>query len=159
MMGQYVRWTFNLSKPGDTWEEHVLGPSGDMPRTAVKDLIRAYDVGYYQTFDPTVAAPLVAGPVGAGFNTILRLEINTGKLKRLPMDQHSTVQEHAHIPSSVPGHEGYLLFLVDRHDRNETEAFVVEAEHIDKGPLARIQVPLRLRVGVHGNWVPASELQ
>jgi carotenoid cleavage dioxygenase len=159
MMGNYVRWTFNLSKPGDAWEEHVLGPSGDMPRTAAKDLIRAYDVGYYQTFDPTVAPPLVAGPVGAGFNTILRLEINTGKLKRLPMDQHSTVQEHAHIPSKVPGHEGYLLFLVDRHDRNDTEAFLVEAQHLDKGPIARLQIPLRLRVGVHGNWVPAEALQ
>jgi carotenoid cleavage dioxygenase len=130
-----------------------------MPRTAAKDFIRAYDVGYYQTFDPAVAPPHVAGPVGAGFNTILRLEINTGRLKRLPMDQSSTVQEHAHIPSQLPGHEGYLLFLVDQHDRNETEAFLVEAEHLDKGPVARIQVPLRLRVGVHGNWVPASELQ
>ena len=68
-----------------------------MPRTAAKDLISAYDVGYYQTFDPTVAPPHIAGPVGAGFNTILRLEINTGKLKRLPMDESSTVQEHAHI--------------------------------------------------------------
>lgn len=159
MMGQYVRWTFDLRKPGEKWEEHVLGPSGDMPRTATKDFIRAYDVGYYQTFDPTVAPPLVAGPVGAGFNTILRLEINTGKLKRLPMDQHSTVQEHAHIPSRVPGHEGYLLFLVDRHDQNLSEAFLVEAEHLDKGPIARIQIPLRLRVGVHGNWVPAQALQ
>lgn len=27
------------------------------------------------------------------------------------------------------------------------------------GPVARIQVPLRLRVGVHGNWVPAAALQ
>ncbi|HSC07005.1 MAG TPA: carotenoid oxygenase family protein [Steroidobacteraceae bacterium] len=159
MMGQYVRWTFNMTKPGETWEEHALGPSGDMPRTAAKDLIRSYDVGYYQTFDPTVAPPNVAGPVGAGFNTILRLEINTGKLKRLPMDQHSTVQEHAHIPSKVPGHEGYLLFLVDRHDRNDTEAFVVEAQHLDKGPIARLQIPLRLRVGVHGNWVPGEALQ
>jgi carotenoid cleavage dioxygenase-like enzyme len=32
----------------------------------------------------------------------------------------------------------------------------VAAEHIDKGPLARIKVPFRLRVGVHGNWIPAA---
>jgi carotenoid cleavage dioxygenase len=37
--------------------------------------------------------------------------------------------------------------------------WVVEAEHLDKGPIAKIHMPLRLRVQVHGNWVPAHLLQ
>jgi carotenoid cleavage dioxygenase-like enzyme len=156
---QFVRWTFDLSKREEHWEEYVLGPGGDMPRIAEKDFLIDYDVGYYQTFDPSVGPPLIAGPVGAGFNTIMRIEVKSGKVKRLAMDQRSTVQEHCHIPSQQPGHEGYLLFLVDRHDVGLTEAFVVEAQHLDRGPIARIYFPLRLRVGVHGNWVPAATSQ
>jgi carotenoid cleavage dioxygenase-like enzyme len=156
--GQFVRWTFNMARSGERWEEYVLGPAGDMPRIADKDMLVDYQVGYYQSFDPSVGPPLIAGPVGAGFNTILRIEVKSGKLTRLPMDQRSTVQEHVHIPSRRPGHEGYLAFLVDRHDEYQTEMFVVEAERIERGPLARIRIPLRLRVGVHGNWVPAERL-
>jgi carotenoid cleavage dioxygenase-like enzyme len=158
MGGQFVRWTFNMARSGERWEEYVLGPAGDMPRIAAKDMLIDYEVGYYQSFDPSVGPPLIAGPVGAGFNTILRIEVKSGKLTRLPMDQRSTVQEHVHIPSRRPGHEGYLAFLVDRHDEYQTEMFVVEAERIERGPLARIRIPLRLRVGVHGNWVPAERL-
>ncbi len=158
LAGGLVRWTFNLAKPGEQWEESVLGPGGDMPRVADRDMLVDYDIGYYQTFDPAVGPPLIAGPVGAGFNTILRLELASGKVARLPMDPRSTVQEHVHIASRQPGHEGYLAFLVDRHDEHRTEMFVVEAAHLERGPIARIQIPLRLRVGVHGNWVPAEAL-
>lgn len=154
----YVRWTFDLSKPGERFEETVIGPPGDMPRIAERHQMVDYDVGYYQRFDPQVGPPLIAGPVGAGFNTITRIEVKSGRVRNLTMDKRSTVQEHVHIPSRVPGHEGYLAFIVDLHDENESEVFVVEAGHLERGPIARIKVPLRLRVGVHGNWVPAEEL-
>ncbi|HUN72941.1 MAG TPA: carotenoid oxygenase family protein [Steroidobacteraceae bacterium] len=159
MRGQFVRWTFNMARPGEQWEEYVLGPAGDMPRIAEKDMLVKYEVGYYQSFDPGVGPPLIAGPVGAGFNTILRIELASGKLARLPMDQRSTVQEHVHIPARQPGHEGYLAFLVDLHDEQRTEMFVVEAARLERGPIARIRIPLRLRVGVHGNWVAAETLK
>jgi carotenoid cleavage dioxygenase len=158
MAGSFVRWSFDLSKPGDTWVESVLAPAGDMPRVADKDFMVDYEVGYYQMFDPTLGPPLIAGPVGPGFNTIARLEVRSGRLKKFVPDGASTVQEHFHVPSKRPGHEGYLGFIVDRHAENQSEMFVLEAEHIDKGPLARIKVPFRLRVGVHGNFVPSEVL-
>jgi carotenoid cleavage dioxygenase-like enzyme len=157
----FVRWTFDLSKPGDTWEETIIGPSGDMPRTALKDQMTDFDIGYYQTFDPRNAPqngpPPIAGPVGPGFNTIVRMEVKTGKYTTLSLGPTVTVQEHIHIPSKQPGHEGYLVFVCDMHDQQLSEVAIVEAEHIEKGPIARIKVPFRLRVQVHGNWVPAEE--
>jgi carotenoid cleavage dioxygenase len=129
-----------------------------MPRIAEKDFMVDYNVGYYQRFDPTLGPPNIAGPVGPGFNTITRIDIKSGELRNLAMDPHSTVQEHVHVPSKVRGHEGYLAFIVDKHARNESEVYVLEAEHPERGPLARLQIPLRLRVAVHGNWVPAEQL-
>jgi carotenoid cleavage dioxygenase-like enzyme len=158
MAGSFVRWSFDLSKPGERYEESVLGPAGDMPRTSNKDQMRNYGIGYYQSFDPTLGPPNIAGPVGAGFNTIVRIEIPSGRMKRFVPGGPTTVQEHVHIPSKQPKHEGYLGFIVDRHADNLSEFVLLEAEHPDKGPLARVQIPLRLRVGVHGNWVPAENL-
>ena len=87
------------------------------------------------------------------------MEVKTGKYKTLGLGPTVTVQEHIHIPSKQPGHEGYLAFVCDMHDQQLSEVAIVEAEHIEKGPIARIKVPFRLRVQVHGNWVPAEELQ
>jgi carotenoid cleavage dioxygenase len=69
-----------------------------------------------------------------------------------------TVQEHIHIASKKPGHEGWLAFVCDLHDQNLSEVAIVEAQHLDKGPICRIKVPMRLRCQVHGTWVPAEAL-
>ena len=156
--GALERWTFDMSRNDDSWAVSVLGPGGDMPRIADKDAMRDYEIGYYETYDPRNGPPIIAGPVGAGFNTILRINVKTGELRALSLGPQVTVQEHVHIPSKTPGHEGYLAFVCDLHEQNLSEAVVVEAEHPEKGPLCRIKLPLRLRPQVHGTWVPREQL-
>jgi len=156
--GNLVRWSFDLAKPGDRPEEYVLGPSGDFPRVATRDLMRKYDVAYYQRLDVSAGPPILSGPVGAGFNTVSRITLGSGSTTDLFVGPRCTVQEHVHVASRQPGHEGYLIFIVDRHDDNEAEVQIAEAAHLERGPVARIKVPMRLRSGVHGNWVDASEL-
>lgn len=152
----YVRWTFDMSKPDDKIEQTIKGPPGDFPRIADKDFMRDYEIGYYERFDPHIGPPNIVGPVGAGFNTISRLNMKTGELRNLSMDRFGTVQEHVHIPSTKKDHEGYLAFVVDRHDVQGSEVWLTEAEHPEAGPIAKIEMPLRLRCQVHGNWVGAG---
>lgn len=156
--GEVTRWSFDLSKPGDAFERHHLGPSGDLPRIADRDAMKAYRVVYYGRFDHELAPPILTGPVGAGFNALTRLEVGTGRATTLPMQPQTTLQEPVHIPSSQPGHEGYLAFVVDRHDENLSEVHIVQASHPERGPMARIKIPLRLRSAVHGTWVSADRL-
>jgi carotenoid cleavage dioxygenase-like enzyme len=156
--GNILRWTFDLSKPGDTPEETVLAPAGDFPRTADKDMMVDYDVAYFMGLDFRFGPPIISGPVGGGFNTISRLELKTGKVTSHVAGPQRTLQEHFHVPSKKKGHEGYLGCIADLQDQNQAELHIFEAQFVDKGPIARIRVPLRLRSGVHGNWVPASAL-
>ncbi len=156
LRGDLVRWTFDLARPGNRFEQTVLGPSGDMPRIADKDAMRDYEIGYYARVDVSRGPPLMSGPVGPGFNALTRLEVRSGKSKSLLMAPGTTMQEHVHIASAQPGHEGYLAFVVDHHATNLAEVFIVEAEHPQAGPVARVQVPMRLRCAVHGTWVPAN---
>jgi carotenoid cleavage dioxygenase-like enzyme len=151
----YVRWTFDLSKPGDDFEETPIGPGGDMPCVATKDAMKNYQTGYIQTFDPRVGPPHIAGPVGAGFNTVVRLDLGNGKHRTLGLGPNATVQEHVHIRSKQPGHEGYLIFAVDLHDTMSSEIAIIEAANLERGPVARIKMPFRLRNQVHGLWVEA----
>ena len=67
------------------------------------------------------------------------------------------MQEHIHIPSQQQGHEGYLAFVTDLHEQWLSDVILLEAEFPEKGPIARIKMPLRLRNQVHGNWYPLSE--
>jgi carotenoid cleavage dioxygenase-like enzyme len=156
--GGVERWTFDLSKAGDEFQRQTIAQSADMPRTATKDMMRDYDVAYLARFNPQLAPPILTGPVGAGFNELVRIEVKSSRSKSLAMDVTSTLQEHVHIPSKKPGHEGYLAFVVDKHAENLAEVYIVEAEHLDKGPIARIKVPMRLRSAVHGNWIDSKDL-
>ena len=158
MRGQLMRWTFDLSKPGDSFEETSLGPAGDMPRVADKDLMKDFDIGYYESFEPEYGPPNIAGPVGAGFNTLRRLEVKSGKMQTYCDGPHSTLSEPIHIPSKQAGHEGYLALVADDHQKFLSEIWVMEAADIQKGPIARVKLPMRLRNQVHGNWVEADRL-
>jgi carotenoid cleavage dioxygenase-like enzyme len=155
--GAVVRWTFDMSKPGEKFEEYNLAPAGDFPRIATKDMMADYSVGYYERFDPTLGPPLIAGPVGAGFNTVSRLEVKSGKVKSWQPKGRTTIQEEVHIASKTPGHEGYLAMVVDLHDEKLSDVVILEAANVEKGPIATIKMPLRLRNQVHGNWVSAEE--
>lgn len=154
--GEVTRWTVDLSKPGDSIDRQTLAPAGDMPRVADRDSMRDYEIGYYASVDASKGPPLMSGPVGAGFNVLNRLEVRSGKLTSLMMDPGSTLQEHIHVPSKTPGHEGYLVFVVDRHTTNLSEIFIVDARQLSRGPIARIEIPMRLRSAVHGTWVPQT---
>ncbi|HKJ74219.1 MAG TPA: carotenoid oxygenase family protein [Alphaproteobacteria bacterium] len=158
MQGALKRWTFDLSKPGSAIDQYDLGPGGDMPRVADKDLMKEFDIAYYETFDPEQGPPNIAGPIGVGFNTLIRLEVKSGKMKSYCDGPHSTLSEAVHIPSKKSGHEGYLALVNDDHQKYLSEMWVMEAADIDKGPIARIKLPMRLRNQVHGNWVEADRL-
>lgn len=151
--GRLTRWTFDLSRPGESFDEDVIGPGGDMPRIADADSMKPYSIGYYALVDPELGPPQLHGPVGGGFNTLVRLETATGERTTFTMGPNWSFSEPIHIPSEQPGHEGYLALVVDDHDTYLSEVALLEAEHIDRGPIARIKLPIRLRPQVHGNWV------
>lgn len=156
--GRLARWTFDLAGDGNTWTETPLGPGGDMPRVALKDMNKDYEIGYMAVFDPRVGPPILSGPTPAGFNALLRLNVKTGRIDSWSQPG-TTLQEPVLIPPRRAGHEGYMLVMCDLHENNTAQVLLFEAEHIAKGPIARVKVPMRQRCGVHGNWVQGEDLR
>jgi carotenoid cleavage dioxygenase len=70
------------------------------------------------------------------------------------------INEPVHIASSRAGHNGWLMMVVDREhgDDYKSEVWIVDADNIAAGPVAKVKVPVALRPQVHGWWVSAAEL-
>jgi carotenoid cleavage dioxygenase len=129
-----------------------------MPRIAEKDFMLDYEIGYYARFLIENGLPIVSGPVFAGFNTVTRINIKTGDTQSFSLPE-VTFQEPVHIMSKNPGHEGYIAVVGELFEKDRCEVYLFNAAAIDKGPIATLKMPLRLRDAVHGNWVPADALR
>lgn len=153
-----MRWTINLDRLEDGWTETPLGPPGDMSRTASRDQGRRYRHGYYANYDPRVGPPHAHSVVGAGFNCLQRIDVDSGELVVLPLGPDRSVNEPVHVASAQPSGAGWLLAVVDTHSTMSSELWFLDAGDIAKGPIAKAKLGLRLRPQIHGTWVPMDAL-
>ena len=55
--------------------------------------------------------------------------------------------------------EGWLLATVWRAAENRSDLVVIDAAHVETGPIAVVNLPDRVPFGFHGNWLDASSLR
>jgi carotenoid cleavage dioxygenase-like enzyme len=168
IQGALTRWTIDMSKPEPTIQERPLGPPGDLPRLADADQGRPYSHAWYLGMNPQGGPPMPGGPVGANFNALLRIEVGNGRVELMGVPPGAAISEPAHVPSNEPGHEGWLLTVVDLPNNPDpaqqapgdysSELWIVNAGEIAKGPVARVRTGLALRSQVHGTWVSREKL-
>jgi len=160
--GRLARWSIDLKTGADAVTETTIGPPGDLPVIPAASQGRPYTHGWMLTMNQGLQAPPVAGgPVGAMFNMLLRLDFTGKPPKGLALPPGQCFSEPVHVPSTAPGHEGWLLSIVDQQTGAEDfkhAVWIIDAGNLGAGPTARIAVPHRLRPQVHGWWVGAAEL-
>jgi carotenoid cleavage dioxygenase-like enzyme len=160
--GRLARWSIDLRGGNDCVTETVIGPPGDLPLIAASDQGRPYTRSWMLTMNPDLQGPPVAGgPVGAMFNTLLRLDFTGKPPQALALPAGQCFNEPVHVPASQPGHDGWLLAVVDQQvgpSDFRHEVWILDAREIAAGPIARIAIAHRLRPQVHGWWVSAAEL-
>ncbi|MEO6153176.1 MAG: carotenoid oxygenase family protein [Croceibacterium sp.] len=168
LQGALTRWTIDMSKAEPAIAERPLGPPGDLPRLADADQGRPYNRTWYLSMNPEAQGPpMLGGPVGANFNLLVRLEPGNGRVTAMGLPPGAGISEPAHVPSADPNHGGWLLTVVDvpngppgagaPHDY-ASELWIVAADEIEKGPIAKIKTGLALRSQVHGAWVVREKL-
>jgi carotenoid cleavage dioxygenase len=91
---------------------------------------------------------------------ICHVDLHTGKedlWEDLP-NRHAGEGFFVPASDSAPEGEGWILtYLWDR--RTDRSSFAVfDAQHVARGPVAEVQLPVRVPYGFHGWWVPESEL-
>ncbi len=164
IQGALTRWTIDMSKADPKIEERPIGPPGDLCRLADADQGRAYNRAWYLSMNPQAKGPpMLGGPVGANFNALLRIEPGNGRVTMMEVPPGAGISEPAHVASSQPGHGGWLLTVVDIPNSPNpadysSELWIVEADAVENGPVAKVKTGMAMRSQVHGCWVSRAKM-
>lgn len=58
----------------------------------------------------------------------------------------------------APEADGYVISVANRRDKMLTEIVILDTAKLKDGPIAIIELPFRLRAGIHGTWVMGKDL-
>ncbi|WP_176463968.1 carotenoid oxygenase family protein [Bordetella genomosp. 11] len=104
---------------------------------------------------PTLTSSLKeANPPSAVFNTVLKLDTETGRYTRHDLG-NQIVGEAAFVPKPGGGAEddGYLAAFTYDPVRQGSNLVLLDATRIEESPVAVIEMPQRVPQGLHGNWI------
>jgi carotenoid cleavage dioxygenase len=82
--------------------------------------------------------------------------MTTGRSKSWFAGDTSSTQEPVFAPqrADAPEGHGYVMGVVNRRAEHRSDLVILDAQRMDEGPIATIKCPVRLKYGIHGNWVP-----
>jgi len=107
-------------------------------------------------FLPTLTDTLrVADPPSATFNTIARVDVDTGDVV-LHDFGNRLVGEPVFIPRprSADEDDGYLAIFVFDPERRSSDFVLLDAARVGDEPVAVLRLPQRVPQGLHGAWIP-----
>ena len=146
------RWRFNLVD-GTTREEHVDDTRGNL-EFGTFDQRRAgqkYRYVYSATMVPGMF--LMDGWV--------KHDLQTGATQELRLAAGRYCSESPFAPrvGAVAEDDGYLLSFIIDENTGTSECWVIDAQHIEAGPLARIRLPQKICSGTHACWAARAQLE
>lgn len=155
--GGLTRWTVDITDPEAGVTEWKIGPLGELPIIDQSDFGKEYSRGWYLSLDPTKFTRIENGPADVVWNAIVRVQFPQGTVEMYSEGPGLAFSEPVHVPAKDAGHGGWLLFMVDRiiaEGFTKQEVWVLEADAMAKGPIAKVHMPFSTCGQVHGSWVP-----
>jgi carotenoid cleavage dioxygenase len=104
----------------------------------------------YGWFVDTRPHPLSVDLAGTGL-----IDYQTGDIRAWDPGLARHSNEALFVPGGAAEGEGWLLTYVHDHRTDESVLAILEALHVEDGPVAEILLPRRVPHGFHGVWVPA----
>jgi carotenoid cleavage dioxygenase len=70
----------------------------------------------------------------------------------------SSLQEPCFIPRGPGEGNGWIVMVCNRLEDHRSDLLLFDALDVSSGPIATINIPIRLRFGLHGNWADAVDI-
>ena len=158
-----TRWTLDMASNSESWEARRLtNLVGEFPKIDERYACHSYRHGYLCVQDDSRPFESKRGGsiTGMHINCIGHVDHATGVSKAWTCGAAKSLQEPVFIPrgKDAPEGDGYLLFLESDYDEMQSNLVLLDARHIEDGPVCVVHLPLHLRAGLHGNWIPAERL-
>ncbi|KAF6827904.1 lignostilbene dioxygenase [Colletotrichum plurivorum] len=163
----YVRFEFDPASPDLNLPPPTVLLKCDMEFPRIDDRIatRPHRHSFFDMMDPSLGTDFAAiAPVLGGghplYNALGHLDHATGGLEVYYPGPTHMVQEPVFVPrgEDAPEADGFVLVLVNNYRTMSSELHVVDTRRFTEAA-AVVKVPMRLRHGLHGNWVGAKELE
>ncbi|MFJ2689109.1 carotenoid oxygenase family protein [Pseudomonas sp. NPDC087336] len=153
---QMMRWSFDLSSRSEEVEPYALSEFRcEFPRCDDRYVGRPYEHGFVIAFDPQRPYNEASGPMPFQFfNLLTHINVRTGESESWFAGDSECFQEPIFVPRSTdaPEGDGYVMALLNHIAEQSTELVVLDSLNIADGPVARIKLPLRMRMSLHGCW-------
>lgn len=87
-------------------------------------------------------------------NAILKHDLESGKIDVHDFGPDGSVGEAVFVPSDSAKTEddGYLMTYANNPERGAADLVILSAQDFRGEPLARVHLPVRVPLGLHGNW-------
>jgi carotenoid cleavage dioxygenase len=147
----FRRWTIDLADNTGTIKETQLDDwACEFPRTDDRVGTKAYRHGY---------AVGTQSDELAAFSHLLHYDVQDGNRRRSwTPGKGYMLGEAVFAPraGATAEGDGYLIVLGFNEGTQKSELFVLDADDVEKGPVAKAHLPLRIPAGFHGSWVAAT---
>ncbi len=142
------RWTINPATPGaKVHEERVDDRAHEFPRHDPRVGLQRHQYGYTASLDYDI--PTVHG-------SIFKTNFVTGEAEEHSFGGTKGGAEPVFIPRehSTAEDDGWIMVLVHDQPNETAELQILDAQEFGAPAVATIELPQRVPIGFHGNWVP-----
>ena len=95
------------------------------------------------------------------FNGIVKHDFETGASTRFDFGPNRFGSEAPFAPrvGATEEDDGYLISFISDMTADRSECVVVDARHIEQGPVCRILLPHRISSGTHATWASGTQIR
>jgi carotenoid cleavage dioxygenase-like enzyme len=167
MVADTYRWVFDpkLSTNTRVQPHKLFGINGEFSRIDDRVLTKKYNHFWQCNIDPSRPYDIAkcGPPAGGLFNVLGHYEWDTGRKDVFWAGPTCTFQEPVFVPKDsssahVKEGDGYIIALLNHLDVLRNDIMIFDAQNLAQGPLAIVHLPVKLRLGLHGNFVEQKDI-
>lgn len=132
-------------------EERISERPMDLPTHDRRHTGRATRHGWCATTTPPDA------PHGFELAGLCHIDTRSGKEDVWEPAEHLRAGEGVFVPRGKEEGDGYVLTYIWNRNTDRSSFAVFDAQHVSRGPIGQVELPLRVPFGFHGLWVDDSE--
>jgi carotenoid cleavage dioxygenase len=162
-MSRLTDWVVDMASNSEDFAEirPLTDTASEFPRIDDRFTGRKTRYGWGLEMDMKRPVELRGGSAGGLLmNCLFLKDFETGAEQHWWCGPVSSLQEPAFVPraKNAPEGDGWIVQVCNRLEEQRSDLLIFDALDIEKGPVATIHVPIRLRFGLHGNWANAEEI-
>ncbi|SCO22806.1 related to lignostilbene dioxygenase [Fusarium fujikuroi] len=158
------RWVFNPKSPSGTRVQasEEWDTSGEFSRIDDRFVTKRYNHFWQAKIDGSreYNAAKCGSPAGGLFNCLAHYTWDERMEDIFWAGSCATFQEPSFIPKKDGAEgEGWLIALLNHLDVLRNDVVIFDAQNLAAGPVATIHLPMKLRLGLHGNFVDQADIE